>query len=155
MAELHDIQPIPIEEFAPRRGIASAAASASSGALPPAVRNEKPPYKWISPSHPLGPHYTDAQLKKYGATADEIWIIGHESTGWSHAWNYAFQTSSGYAFGLGQITGLFRYNNFRSQWESDDPRVQIKMMQAYIRHGSPHFHDDAGAIAWWKVHKWY
>jgi hypothetical protein len=122
--------------------------------VPKKVLTERRPYPWTSPSHPAGPHYTDAQLRAFGATPDEIWIINHESSGFTHAWN-PILTPSGYAYGLGQITGAFRLKYFGANWESADPRVQIRMMQAYIKYGSANFHDDAGALAFWKTHHWY
>lgn len=130
------------------------ASTAERAGLPARVADERPPYPWISPSHPEGPHYSDAQLRAFGATPDEIWIINHESGGYTHAWNYA-PTPSGYAYGLGQVTGSFRLEHFGNQWQSADPRVQIKMMQLYIRIGSPHFHTDAGALAFWQANGWY
>lgn len=117
--------------------------------------SERQPYPWTSPSHPLGPHYTNAQLRPFGATPDEVWIIDRESGGYTHAWNHD-RTTTGYAYGLGQVAGDFRLANFgRRRWESANPRVQIKMMQDYIRHGSQHFHTDAGAKKWWEANNWY
>jgi hypothetical protein len=89
------------------------------------VCDEKPPYPWISPSHPLGPHYGTVQLRRYGATSAEIYIISHESSGYTHAWNYIL-TTSGYAFGLGQVTGAFRLSHFGALWESATRRYRSR-----------------------------
>lgn len=123
--------------------------------VPPVVLRERQPYPWTTPAHPRGPHYSHAQLRQFGATPDEIWIIDHESGGYTHAWNHS-PTGTGYAFGLGQLTGAFRLAYLgRSHWQSADPRLQIKAMKDYIRNGSVHFHDDAGAKAYWEAHHSY
>lgn len=132
----------------------SIALTESGKGLPPIVSRERPPHPWTDPSRPRGPHYTDAQLRSFGATPAEVWIIDHESGGYTHAWNYS-PTATGFAYGLGQVTGLFRRHHFGRNWESADPRLHIKMMQAYIKHGSVHFHNDAGALAFWKANGWY
>lgn len=108
---IDDSVPVAVTNRAP------GAAERSSTKVPIKVTEERQPHRWTSPSHPVGPHYTNAQLRALGATADEIWIIDHESGGYTYAWNHV-RTPTGYAYGLGQITGLFRLEHFGKHWES-------------------------------------
>jgi hypothetical protein len=121
--------------------------------VPPRVLNERQPHPYTV-THPQGPHYSDAELRIRGATADELWIIHRESSGYVWAWN-PYRTSTGHAYGLGQITGYFRWKYFGTRWESADPHLQIQMMKLYIRIGSSHFHTDAGAKAFWEANGYY
>jgi hypothetical protein len=88
------------------------------------------------------------------ATSAERWIIRRESSGNPHA-RVDVSTSTGYAFGLGQVTTSNRERlslRLHVNPDSVDPCVQLRIMRAYVqeRYGST-----AHAVAWWRSNGWY
>lgn len=88
------------------------------------------------------------------ASAGERWIIARESGGNVHAWN-GTATSTGHAFGLGQLTDDNRARlavRLRVVPTSTNPCDQLALMRAYIfeRYGSVQ-----RAVAFWRLHGWY
>ena len=88
------------------------------------------------------------------ATADERWIIRRESGGSVRAWN-RIATSTGHAFGLGQLTRESRVRAARRigvAADTVDACQQLELMRVYIheRYGST-----AEAVAFWRRHGWY
>jgi hypothetical protein len=85
-------------------------------------------------------------------TPAEKWIIDHEDASHDTSAYNPIDTSTGHAFGLGQLTELNRKRYLGANWNTTDPALQIQAMRDYIkeRYGTAE-----NAVAFHKAHGWY
>lgn len=84
----------------------------------------------------------------------EWYIISRESSG-NPAARGSVATSTGVAFGLGQVTSLNRQRiarRLRVSPNTVNPCVQLRIMRAYIRE---RYGSIGRAVHWWSRHHWY
>lgn len=84
----------------------------------------------------------------------EQFIIMRESGGSTTDYN-SYETSTGHAFGIGQLTTENRIRFARILGVDPDTTnycAQLAMMRLYIKE---RYGDTANAVEWWRGHKWY
>lgn len=84
----------------------------------------------------------------------EQWIIAHESGGDVHNWN-PVETSTGHAFGIGQLTDENRYNYGRALGinpNSTNFCDQLRLMRAYV---ADRYGNSWAALDFWRAHGYY
>jgi hypothetical protein len=85
-------------------------------------------------------------------TPAEKWILDHENASYDTSAYNPINTSTGHAFGLGQLTDATREKYLGANMNTTDPALQIQAFRGYIkdRYGTAE-----AAVEFWKAHNWY